>query len=76
MFSGRLEDADGSMLRVNAIEAVLVTQIHVLETMTPSAASMRVSVPPGHTAFTRTPYGAASSATERVSPSTACLLAV
>ena len=34
-----------------------------------------MSVKPGHTAFTRTPARAPSSAAVRVSPTTACLLA-
>jgi hypothetical protein len=37
--------------------------------------SMSVSIGPGATALTRTPDGAASSAADFVSPSTACLLA-
>ena len=37
--------------------------------------NMPVSIGPGATTLTRTPNSAASSAAERVSPSTACLLA-
>ena len=37
MLTGRLEDADWSLRRVHAVEAILVPQIHVLETMSPMA---------------------------------------
>ena len=36
-FAGRLDDATLMMRRVHAIERVLVTQVHVLETMQPAA---------------------------------------
>lgn len=40
---------------------------------TPSGLLMGVSIAPGQTAFTRTPFAASSSAATRVSPRTACL---